>query len=250
MADADARLKAAFTDAQYRAAEMPDSDYYREQATAADGPVLELGCGTGRVYLAMLRAGVDADGIDLSAASLSVLRENAAEEGLEPTVWQGDMTQFTVDRAYALAICPFNALQELRSVDNRLAALDATYDALAPGGSFVFDLFVPDFEFICGTYGEWQTETVTFRGDEHEVRARTSMVNEPRQVFEVEREAFDPDGELLFAEDSRATMLPRDEVELLARASPFEGWHVTGGFSDEPLADGHTKQVWTLEKTG
>ena len=151
----------------------------------------------------------DADGIDLSAASLSVLRENAAEEGLEPTVWQGDMTQFTVDRAYALAICPFNALQELRSVDDRLAALDATYDALAPGGSFVFDLFVPDFEFICGTYGE-----------------------------------------LLFAEDSRATMLPRDEVELLARASPFEAWHVTGGFSDEPLADGHTKQVWTLEKTG
>jgi cyclopropane fatty-acyl-phospholipid synthase-like methyltransferase len=96
MADADARLKAAFTDAQYRAAEMPDSDYYREQATAADGPVLELGCGTGRVYLAMLRAGVDADGIDLSAASLSALRENAAEEGLEPTVWQGNMTQFTV----------------------------------------------------------------------------------------------------------------------------------------------------------
>ena len=56
--------------------------------------------------------------------------------------------------------------------------------------------------------------------------------------------------QLLFAEDSRATMLPRDEVELLARASPFEEWHVTGRFSDEPLADGHTKQVWTLEKTG
>jgi len=248
MAEDDDRHRAAFFDAQYRGAEMPDRAYYRERATAADGPVLEMGCGTGRIYLDLLRAGVDADGFDLSAAALAVLRENAAEEGVEPTVWQGDMTQFTVDRAYALVTCPFNALQQLVTVEERLAALEAAHDALAPGGSFVFDVFVPDFEFICEAYGEWQREAVTFCGREHEHRTRTRIVDEPRQVFEVETEVRDPDGERLFADGHRATMLPRDEVELLARHSPFADWQVTGDFEGDPLADGHTTQVWTLEK--
>jgi hypothetical protein len=41
-------------------------------------------------------------------------------------------------------------------------------------------------------------------------------------------------------------MLPRHEVELLARLSPFEEWNVTGDFSGEPLEDGHSTQTWTL----
>lgn len=241
-------LRAAFTHAAFQAAEMPDREFYRERADRVEGPVLEMGCGTGRIYLALLRAGLDADGFDISAAALAVLREHAAEEELEPTVWQGDMTQFTVDRAYAMVYCPFNAFQRLLTHEAQLATLDAAHEALAPGGSLVFDVFVPAFEFICDSYGEWQTETVTFRGELHERRTRATIVDEPQQSFAVETEAIGPDGERLFTDNHRATMLPRGEVELLARLSPFEEWHATGDFTDEPLADGHTTQVWTLEK--
>lgn len=247
--DDDATLRAAFTQAAFSAAGMADRQFYRERAASTDGSVLEMGCGTGRIYLDLLRAGVDADGFDLSPAALSVLRERAAEEELEPTVWQADMTDITVERAYAMVYCPFNTLQRLLTPDDQLAALDAAHDVLAQGGSFVFDVFVPDFEFICENYGEWQTETVLFRGEPHEHRTRARIVDEPRQVFAVETEAVGPDGERLFTDEHRATMLPRDEVELLARLSPFAEWHVTGDFTDNPLSDGHTVQVWTLQKT-
>lgn len=47
-----------------------DVAFYRELALDADGPVLEIGCGTGRIYLELLAAGVDAYGVDISAAML------------------------------------------------------------------------------------------------------------------------------------------------------------------------------------
>lgn len=79
-----------------------DTEFYRERALAADGPVLEVACGTGRIYLELLAAGVDADGVDVAGPALSVLREKAAERGLEPSVWQGDMRTLSVDREYDL----------------------------------------------------------------------------------------------------------------------------------------------------
>jgi len=192
---------------------------------------------------------VDADGIDLSQASLALLRERADERGLEPAVWQADMTEVTADREYALVTCPFNALQEVVSLDQQRALLASVYDLLAPGGRFVFDTFVPDFEHICRAWGEWQQRTVEFRGDPVEYHTRTRMVDEVSQTYVSEKEAVTEDGEQLFAFEGEATLLPTRELELLARASPFESWHTTGDYTDEPLADGHSAQVWHLEKT-
>lgn len=118
--------------------EREDVEFYTTLARHADGPVLELGCGTGRVYLSLLAAGVEADGLDRSGAVLDRLRENASERGLDPTVWQDNMFEFSVDRQYDLVICPFNAVQHASTVDTQLSLLAAVYDALAPGGSVRF----------------------------------------------------------------------------------------------------------------
>lgn len=241
-----AELYHAHTSEYYR----EDLEFYVDLASGAAGPTLELACGTGRVYLELCRAGVDADGFDLSAGALSVLRERAAEAGVEPSVWVADVRSFAVDRAYGLAICPFNALQHLHSVDDQRAALEGVHDALRPGGTFAFDVFVPSFEVICGTYGEWDAATVTVDGETYRTRSRTRIVDELEQVFAVENEAEDPDGELVYATEHRLKMLPKREVELLVRQSPFESWTVTGDFADESLADGHDTQVWRLEKVG
>ncbi|WP_247730537.1 class I SAM-dependent methyltransferase [Halovivax limisalsi] len=240
--------RARFYDAQVGAGDRDDVAFYRDLATSVDGPVLETACGTGRIYLELLAAGVDADGFDLSPDALAILREHAAERGLDPSVWTADLADFAVDRAYALATCPFNALQHLRTVDAQLAALESIHDALEPGGRFVFDVFVPGFDVICGTYGEWQTRAVDHRGVEHELRTRTRIVDEVEQRFDVETELYDSDGERLFAETDRLSMLPKPRVELLARQSPFADWSVTGDFGDEPIADGDTIQVWELRR--
>lgn len=252
MADRDGgreRVRAAILDARFEQAEREDVDYYLERARDVDGPVLELGCGTGRVYLELLQAGVDIDGFDLSESALSVLREKAAERGIEPTVWQDDMTEFDVEREYDLVICPFNTFQNLLEADEQRGALEAVYHALAPQGRFVFDVFVPGFDYICGTYGDWRSQSVAYRGQSVEFRTRSRVVDEINQVFLVEREAYDPDGTTLFTESQRLKLLPYREVALLVRQSRFSSWEVTGDYTDQELSDGDTVQVWTLHKT-
>ncbi|MEF8776251.1 MAG: class I SAM-dependent methyltransferase [Haloarculaceae archaeon] len=224
-----------------------DVDYYRDRASGVDGPVLEMACGTGRIHLDLLEAGVDIDGFDAAASTLDVLRGRATERGLEPTVWQADMADFAVDRAYDLVICPFNAVQHLLAIDAQLSMLRSVHEALAPGGAFVFDVFVPGFDVICERYGEWQTETITVRDEDHEYRHRTEVENEVDQVIHVENEVR-LEGDLVHGWDHRLTMLPRREAELLVRLSPFEDWTVTGDFGDKGIADGDSAQVWQLRK--
>jgi SAM-dependent methyltransferase len=242
------RLRAEFQDTLFRAANRDDVAFYRERASAADGPALELGCGTGRIYLDLLEAGLDADGIDLSLASLSVLREHATDRGVTPSVWRGDMSAFSADRAYGLVYCPFNAIQELTTIEDQQRLLSCAYNALAPGGTFVFGTFVPDFEHIASNWGEWQQRTVQFQGKSVEYHTRTTLVDAVNQEYTTEQRAVWPDGTELFSFEGRATLLPAREIELLARWSPFDSWTATGDHTDEPLADGHSAQLWTLQK--
>lgn len=250
MTDADYGYQghaARFYDRQVSVFDREDTAFYRDRAKSIDGPALELACGTGRVYLEVLRDGVDVDGIDLSADTLDVLRERAADEDLEPNVRRADMADFAVDRAYDLVYCPFNAIQHLIAVEDQLAALESVYDALAPGGEFVFDVFVPSFDLICESYGEWETREAEYRGEPHTFRTRTDVADEVEQVIAVRNELHRGDEEV-FTETLEIKLLPKREVELLAHLSPFESWNVAGGFEDEPIEDGDTVQVWTLEK--
>ena len=233
-----------------------DLPFYVDLASDSDGPVLELACGTGRIYLELLEAGVDADGIDLSRDALAILREKAGDAGLVPPVRRADVTDFSTDREYDLAICPFNALQHARTIEEQLSCLESVYDALAPGGRFVFDVFVPGFDVICEEYGTWETGEVQFRGETREYRTRTRVVDEVEQEILVENEQYDPDGDRVFAEQHRLKLLPKRELELLARLSPFESRGVAGGFERptpapggrESIADGDGIQLWTLRK--
>lgn len=249
MHDDSDRLQAAFMDTVYRAAGRSDVDYYVERAKAVDGPVLELGCGSGRIYLELLAAGVDADGLDRSPDALAVLRDRAEQRGLDPSVWQADMTEFGADREYALVTCPFNAIQELTTLGAQQALLESVHDVLAPGGAFVFDTFVPDIEFIAETWGEWRQRIVEFRDEPVEYRTRSRIVDDVTQEYVSEKTAVTRDGERLFSFEGRATLLPYRELELLARSSPFESWDVTGDYTDEPLTDEHSAQVWTFERS-
>ncbi|MEF8853780.1 MAG: class I SAM-dependent methyltransferase [Haloarculaceae archaeon] len=127
-------LLAAFYDATHDHGDVGDESLYVDAATDADGPVLEAACGSGRLYLELLSRGVDADGFDASAPMLDILREDAADEGFDPTVWQADLRSVGADRTYALVVVPYNSMCNLRTVDAQVAAFSALYDVLEPGG--------------------------------------------------------------------------------------------------------------------
>ncbi len=159
------------------------------------------------------------------------------------------MAEFIVDKEYALVTCPFNAVQELTTIEQQQALFESVYDALAPGGKFVFDTFVPNFEYITDMWGEWQQRTIEFRNEPVEFHTCSRIVDEVTQEYVSEKKAITQDGEELFSFQGRATLLPYRELELLARSSPFESWEVTGDYTDEPLTNEHSAQVWTLIRT-
>jgi SAM-dependent methyltransferase len=77
-------IASKYYDDAYAAMDLVDAAFYVDLAKECRGPVLEIGCGTGRVLLATAREGIEIHGLDNSAPMLAVLREKIARE--EPSV--------------------------------------------------------------------------------------------------------------------------------------------------------------------
>ena len=91
-----------------------DVDFYVELAREAEGPVIELAVGTGRIAIPIAeRTGKRVIGIDSSPAMLAGAREHASEAGVELDLREGDMRDLDLDEATDLVICPYRALLHL-----------------------------------------------------------------------------------------------------------------------------------------
>jgi SAM-dependent methyltransferase len=117
-------------------------------ARAGGGPVLEIGCGTGRVALALARAGHEVVGLDASSHMIEVARGKLRREPRElrdrVRLLIADMTSFDLGRGVAAIASPFGSFQHLRTVAQQLACLECCRGHLPPGGRLILDLFNPD----------------------------------------------------------------------------------------------------------
>ncbi|MEF8938073.1 MAG: class I SAM-dependent methyltransferase, partial [Halovenus sp.] len=237
---------AEFYDADYRDQDIGDVDFYLELAREADGPVLEIGCGTGRVYLELLRADVDAYGIDISQEMLDVLEQKAAEAGLTPHVRQADMRRFEPQREYALVIVPFRTFLHNITLADQQQTLRNLYRALGSDGQLALNFFPPNFEIICDTYGEPQTRVVEQGGDDYTVTTVTELVDDIEQVVE-ERRTLERNTEVRREATFRLTLVSKREFELLLETTEWSEWTVFGGFDREPVEDATQELVWIAE---
>lgn len=123
-----------------------DIPFYTAQAGSVDGQVLELGCGTGRVSLAMAAAGASVVGIDISPLMIEVAQQKATAKGLaERCIFQtGDMASVQVAGTYGMVTFPFRSFQSMLTVEEQLAALGTAARHLRPGGLLAMDTFNPD----------------------------------------------------------------------------------------------------------
>ena len=133
-------------------ATRPDVQFYVDAGVESGGPVLEIGCGTGRVLIPTARAGLEITGIDGSPAMLATCRRRLAEESPEVqsrvTLLEADMRDFRVGRRFALVTIPFRPFQHLLTVEDQLACLATVRDHLREDGRLVFDLFNPSLDAL------------------------------------------------------------------------------------------------------
>lgn len=132
--------------------ERPDVDFYVAAAREAGGPVLELGCGTGRILIPTARAGLEIVGVDLSPRMLAVCRERLRNEAEEVQarveLVHADMRRFELGRRFGLATLPFRPFQHLLTVEDQLACLAQIHRHLADAGVLILDLFNPSLDFL------------------------------------------------------------------------------------------------------
>lgn len=127
--------------------DRPDVAFYVEQATRSGGPVLELGCGTGRILIPTARAGVEIVGLDAAESMLAVCQARLSDEPesvrSRVTLMGGDMRDFDLGQSFSLVTMPFRSFQHVLTVDEQLSCLSCVRQHLADGGLFVFDVFNP-----------------------------------------------------------------------------------------------------------
>jgi 2-polyprenyl-3-methyl-5-hydroxy-6-metoxy-1,4-benzoquinol methylase len=121
-----------------------DVPFYLSLFAEHGGPVLELGCGTGRVSLPLARAGAEIWGVDVAAPLLDQARLKAAAEALRLRLFEADMRELDLGRRFALVIVPYNAFNHLLDRESVERCLGAVRNHLGPRGLFVIDTFNPD----------------------------------------------------------------------------------------------------------
>jgi SAM-dependent methyltransferase len=220
-----------------------DLGFYLGIAKAAGGPVLDVACGTGRVLLRALEAGLDADGVDDSGDMLERLRVNAAAHGLTPRVIRGDMRAFRMPRRYRCVMIPFNAFAHNLTADDQLGTLRGCREHLLPGGRLVFDVFSVTPAMLATPVAEPVLELETkhpetglllrlYDGRRLDVATQT-------QHSQIAIEELDAGGAV--ARTHRFATVVRwihpSEMELLLRLAGFARWEITGGFDGRPVAD-------------
>ena len=112
----------------------PDRAFYLELVRASGEPVLDVGCGTGRLLVDYASQGIDIDGVDNSPEMLALCREKAAAQGLDPALFLQQMQALELPRRYRTIIVPSSSFQLLTEPEDAREALHRFHDHLDPGG--------------------------------------------------------------------------------------------------------------------
>ena len=111
-----------------------DRFFFLDVVKKYGSPVLDVGCGTGRILLDFMKLGFDIEGVDNSPEMLRLLRQKAEHLNLHPTVYQQEMTELSLPRKYQTILVPSSSFQLLLEENLPPVAIKRFYEHLLPGG--------------------------------------------------------------------------------------------------------------------
>lgn len=232
-----------------------DIQFYLEEAINSGGPVLELGCGTGRISIPIGDSDIEVYGLDSSDAMIEIARSKTAQLGktLNNIHWiKADMTDFSIDVKFALVIIPFRGFMSLLTIGEQRNCLDSIRQHLLPTGKLVFDMFVPDVELI----NDYE-DTVFHYGDIYDSTGASKLVvwhqnkfdnfnqiNNERSIIE----NVDKSGIVEWRRymDFQVRYSHRFEMQYLLELAGFEIGALYGDFDGTYFGDTSTDMVWVV----
>jgi SAM-dependent methyltransferase len=235
-----------------------DLTFYLDEAKQSGGPILELGCGTGRVLLPIAEAGHRVCGLDLSPCMLEKCREKLRGSSQEVRdrirLVEADMIQFELGENFRLISIPFRPFQHLLSVEEHISCLRAAHRHLEPGGNLILDVFQADLKrlhdplFLEESKQPWEFTLPDGRSirltDRIVAFHRAAQVNDVEQIFYVTH----PDGRverLVHAFQMRYFF--RYEMEHLLARCGFRVVELFGNYDRSPLRDDSPEMLFLAE---
>jgi SAM-dependent methyltransferase len=206
-----------------------DVGHYVQLAREADGPIVELAVGSGRVAIEVVRqTGKPLLGIDSSHAMLEIARERSV--GLPLELRFGDMRDFELEEAAALIYVPFRSLLHVHGWHDRRRVFERVVASLRPGGRFAFNAFVFSHTVAARLDGTTQ--------DQHGVVHTLRYVPSDNRI-EITR----GDGAAI-----RLWWATKSEWDGLLDVAGFEVEALYGGFHHEPFTDESLEFVYVARK--
>ena len=225
----------------------PEIGYFQRLIERYGQPALDVACGTGRLLIPYLRAGLDVDGCDLSADMLALCKETAQREGLTPRLYQQAMHELELPRRYkTIVVCGGFALGGNREQDQE--ALRRFYRHLEPGGALLLDNYLPykdadewrywvkeERQRLPEPWPDAGSRKRASDGDEYELRGRLAAFDPLEQVATRQIRAFQwRDGQLVQQEEY--TLLERlyfkNELLAMLDQAGFEDVQVRGDYTE------------------
>jgi SAM-dependent methyltransferase len=226
-----------------------DHEFFMQKILQAKGKVLEAGTGTGRFFSEALSKGTDIYGIDISPAMLDVLKSKIPARQFDRVSLQ-NIIDFHFEVTFSLVIAPFRTFMHLINAGDQIKALENVHHHLDPGGSFIFDAFIPNLNILQNGIKD-QTDF------EAEVepglvlrRITNSHSNLIDQVTYINfRFEFDNGKEVRSYEwNSCLRLFFRWELEYLLRLSPFSRWEILGDYHGNPLNESSKEFIVVCQK--
>jgi SAM-dependent methyltransferase len=242
------------------ASELP---FFRQAIERFGQPVLDVGCGTGRLLLPLLYAGIDIDGCDISGDMLQHCRRKATSAGFNPHLYEQPMHAFDLPRQYkTIYICGSFGLAGSR--ENDLETLRRCYAHLAENGALLLNIQAeyasPELWQLWlhenrlalpQPWPEASRRGVAADGSEHLGRFRIAQIEplEQRYTRQVRLEKW-LGGELVTAEEYtlRENIYFKHELLLMLKIAGFRQITVQGDYTDEVATADHIELIFTALK--
>jgi SAM-dependent methyltransferase len=238
-----------------------DVPFYVHEAQQAGSPVLELGCGTGRLLIPIAEAGITIVGLDRAPAMLAIAKQkltklpSATQQRM--TLIEGDMRDFALGQRFSLVMIPYRAFQHLLTSEDQRHALRCIRDHLTEDGRLLCHLFDPRLETIVahsGPLGAALKKDAEFLHPEtgHRVVVWETRHYAPEhQRLEQERlfEELDSAGRVVAKTYSPLTLryVYRYEMQYLLELSGYAVEALYGDFHRGPFRYGG-EQIWVAKK--